>query len=173
MVRTRLRARLQGWQLYRIGADLATLPGKTCDATLELLAQRLVTSALSNSFLPSGSFRVQTTRSGGKLDIYVYLSNSLLAQAALDTTSGASHLPGRETQLVQEVSIRHSHQVSLSMGEAKIPARAKLSALITAPPRARLPAPDVRCRARPARASAVSDSSSVRCWPARRHGRVP
>ena len=102
MVRTRLRARLQGWQLYRIGADLATLPGKTCDATLELLAQRLVTSALSNSFLPSGSFRVQTTRSGGKLDIYVYLSNSLLAQAALDTTSGASHLPGRETQLVQK-----------------------------------------------------------------------
>ena len=102
MVRTRLRARLQGWQLYTIGADLATLPGKTCDATLELLAQRLVTSALSNSFLPSGSFRVQTTRSGGKLDIYVYLSNSLVAQAALDTTCGASHLRGRETQLVQK-----------------------------------------------------------------------
>ena len=49
----------------------------------------MVTAALSNSFLPSGSFRVQTTRSAGKLDLYVYLSHTLLAQAAVDTQTGA------------------------------------------------------------------------------------
>ena len=35
----------------------ATLPGTTCDATAELMAQRMVTAALSNSFLPQGSFQ--------------------------------------------------------------------------------------------------------------------
>ena len=89
MVRTRLRARLQGWQLYAIGADLATLPGTTCDATAELMAQRMVTAALSNSFLPQGSFQVQTTRAGGQLNVYVFLSNTLLAQATVDTSTGA------------------------------------------------------------------------------------
>lgn len=89
MVRTRLRARLNGWQLYSIGADLATLPGNTCDAAIELAAQRLVTAALSNRFLPAGSFQVSTTRSGNKLDIYVFLANTLLTQASVDTSTGA------------------------------------------------------------------------------------
>lgn len=49
----------------------------------------LVTAALSNSFLPSGSFQDQTTRAGGELDVYVFLSNTLLAQATVNISTGA------------------------------------------------------------------------------------
>ena len=90
MIRTRLKAALTGWQLYPIGADLETLLGSTMDAELEARIQRQVTTSLSNQFLSRGSFQVQTLPNGGRMSVLVYISQQLVALAALDPSGNVT-----------------------------------------------------------------------------------
>ena len=90
MIRTRLKAALTGWQLYQIGADLETLLGSTMDAELEARIQRQVTTSLSNQFLSRGSFQVQTLPNGGRMSVLVYISQQLVALAALDPSGNVT-----------------------------------------------------------------------------------
>jgi hypothetical protein len=62
MVATRLKAAVDGWKLYRIGAGLDDFKGSSIgiNQNTELAIQRRVTSDLTNELLPAGSFTVQT-----------------------------------------------------------------------------------------------------------------
>jgi hypothetical protein len=86
MVRTCLKATLAGWQNYQIGADLESLLGSTVDAELESRVQRQVTTALSTSFLPRGSFQVQTLPNGNSMTVLVYIAQQAVAIATLDAS---------------------------------------------------------------------------------------
>jgi len=79
MIMTRLKAAFDGWQLYSIGADLDTLIGNTVDAELELAIRRQVETSLTQDFLPRGSFQVKTLPSGSFIQVFVYLSDVLMA----------------------------------------------------------------------------------------------
>lgn len=81
MIHTRLKAAIDGWQLYRIGADLDNLIGSTMTVELELAIQRQVESALTKDFLPRGSFQVKTLPAGSLIQVFVYLSDTLMATA--------------------------------------------------------------------------------------------
>jgi hypothetical protein len=67
MVRTRLKAELNAWKLYAIGADLNSQIGEMAPDELEPAVQRLVRTALSRDFLPSGGFSVETLVSGSSM----------------------------------------------------------------------------------------------------------
>jgi len=80
MVNTRLKAALDGWKLYRIGADLENLIGTTVAAELELSIQRQVQASLSQDFLPTGSFTVSTlVVEPQTVQVFVYVQNQLIA----------------------------------------------------------------------------------------------
>ena len=80
MVTTRLKAALDGWKLYPIGADLENLLGSTVAAELELSIQRQVRASLSLDFLPLGSFTVSTLVVGPQtVQVFVYVHNQLVA----------------------------------------------------------------------------------------------
>jgi hypothetical protein len=79
MINTRLKAAFDGWQLYRIGADLDALIGNTVDAEAELAIRRQVEAALTQDFLPRGSFQVKTLPIGSLIQVYVYLADTLMA----------------------------------------------------------------------------------------------
>jgi len=81
MVITRLKAALNGWQLYNIGADLQRDTGNTADAEIEVTIQRQITQSMTNQFLQSGDFTVQTLRDGDAITAFVYINNSLIATA--------------------------------------------------------------------------------------------
>lgn len=85
MVGTRLKTALDGWKLYRIGADLHRVIGETVSPELEIRIQRQVEAALLKDFLPQGSFTVKTLPSGSQITIYVYLQDKLLATETVDT----------------------------------------------------------------------------------------
>lgn len=85
MVRTRLKAAINGWKLYAIGADLDARIGDTMGPELELTLRRQVQQALTKQLLPIGSFQVQTLADNGKITIFVYLNNSLIAQTVVNT----------------------------------------------------------------------------------------
>lgn len=88
MVRTRLKAALNGWQLYSIGADLAARLGDTVDAELNITLRRQVNNALTNQFLPRGSFNVQSLQDFQTITIFVYLNQSLIASATVNPQTG-------------------------------------------------------------------------------------
>jgi hypothetical protein len=85
MVRTRLKAALNGWKLYSIGADLQNCLGNTAIEELETAMSQQVHQSLTKSFLRAGTFQVETIieptvgNSGATATIYVFLNNSLLA----------------------------------------------------------------------------------------------
>lgn len=81
IVASRLKATLNGWQLYSIGADLQSLPGQSISQELEVTVQRQIQTALTNNFLPRGSFQVETLVYGNTLRALVYLNQALIAQA--------------------------------------------------------------------------------------------
>jgi len=84
MVNTRLKAAIDGWKLYQIGADLENLIGTTVAAELELSIQRQVQSALSQDFLPTGSFTVSTLLVGPQtIQVFVYVQNQLVASTTV------------------------------------------------------------------------------------------
>jgi hypothetical protein len=83
MISTRLKAAVHAWQLYAIGAGLDQFPGNPVNANTELSVQRAVTSALTNQFLPSGSFTVQTLGVGNTIEIYVYINQTLITSTTV------------------------------------------------------------------------------------------
>lgn len=78
MVATRVKAAVDGWKLYTIGAGLETFPGLPVNTNTELSIQRAVTSSLTRQFLSAGSFTVQTLAVGSSIEIYIYLNKTLL-----------------------------------------------------------------------------------------------
>lgn len=85
MVATRLKAALNGWKLYQIGANLQSFLGSSVgiNTNTELAIQRQVTAALANRLLPSGSFTVQTVVLGNEIEVLVYLGQKLLANTTV------------------------------------------------------------------------------------------
>jgi hypothetical protein len=84
MANTRLKAAIDGWKLYRIGADLATLIGTTVAQELELSIQRQIQASLSQDFLPAGSFTVATILVGQQtVQVFVYVQNQLVASTTV------------------------------------------------------------------------------------------
>jgi|SRR5271166_2354183 len=90
MVRTRLKAAVDAYKLYRIGAGLDRYPGNTSDADMEAVIQRQVTLAISAGFLPASVFQVTTLRFGGNIQVYVYLNQEMIATATVDLSSTTS-----------------------------------------------------------------------------------
>lgn len=89
MVRTRMKATLHGWQLYSIGANLLARLGDTVSQELNGVLRRQINQALTNQFLPRGSFNVQTVQtSSDAITILVYINQSLIASAVLNPTTG-------------------------------------------------------------------------------------
>lgn len=80
MVRSRIKAAVDGWKQYRIGAGLNDYIGNTSDAGAEISIQRRVLAALSNKYLPSSTFDVRTLRLGSVIQVFVYISDKLIAQ---------------------------------------------------------------------------------------------
>jgi hypothetical protein len=78
MVVSRLKADLDGWQLYQIGADLDSVIGTTI--------QKQINTSLTNQFLSAGSFTVETIALSNMIQIYVYLQGSLIATASVNTS---------------------------------------------------------------------------------------
>lgn len=90
MVRTRLKAAIDGWQLYPIGADLVARLGDTIDAELNITLRRQVNNSLTNQLLPRGSFNVKSIADHGLITIFVYINQSLIASATLNPATGVS-----------------------------------------------------------------------------------
>lgn len=84
MVKTRLKAAVDGWKLYSIGADLQARSGDTVSQELEITLRRQVSKTLSNQFLPKGSFQVESIAEGSKVTLFVYVNNSLIAQTTVN-----------------------------------------------------------------------------------------
>lgn len=87
MVRTRLKAAIDGWKQYKIGCGLDDFIGGTSDAPTEVQIQRRVIQALSSNYLPAGVFNVKTLRLGGVIQVYVYINNQLIADVQVEVNS--------------------------------------------------------------------------------------
>jgi hypothetical protein len=90
IVRSRLKAALQGWQLYAIGADLQRLVGQTVSAELETTVVRQIQTALSANFLPRGTFDVKTLTLNDSIQAIVFLNAAVVAQVLLENISSSS-----------------------------------------------------------------------------------
>lgn len=88
MIQSRVKAALNGWKLYAIGADLQTLIGNTQSQEIELRAKQLITTALTKSFLSASQFKIQTISDGTTLKILVYLQDQLVVFATVDPNQG-------------------------------------------------------------------------------------
>lgn len=83
IVRSRLKAALDGWKLYRIGAGLAEFPGNTVAPETEVAIRRQVSQALTRDFLPAGSFQIETLSDVDVIRVFVYLNKQLIGTAAV------------------------------------------------------------------------------------------
>jgi hypothetical protein len=83
MVRTRLKAAVNGWKLYSIGAGLDRFRGEMIDTELELMIKRQVAEALQLEFLPRGMFQVEALPAGNRIHVLVYLDGALAATAVV------------------------------------------------------------------------------------------
>jgi hypothetical protein len=79
IVRSRLKAGLNGWKLYQIGAGLKRALGQANSNEVSVVIQRRVVSVLTNDFLAPGSFTVSTIALGNAITIYVYIQNTLIS----------------------------------------------------------------------------------------------
>jgi hypothetical protein len=86
-VQSRLKAATNGWKLYPIGADLEARIGDVTDPEFTLSLQRQVTDALSNGFLPTNSFQVKVLTYRTRVEVLVYVQNTLLANVTLNTSN--------------------------------------------------------------------------------------
>lgn len=87
MTRTRLKAATNAWQSYPgMGAGLEAFRGNTSNSEIELTIKRTVLSAISNNFLPSSVFTVNTLRVYGRIIVYVFLNNQFIASSSISTT---------------------------------------------------------------------------------------
>ena len=83
IVRSRLKAALNGWKLYAIGADLQSALGQSVSSELELTLEQQVTQSLSDGFLSQSQFQVETLAMGGQILVLVYLDSQLAVTAAV------------------------------------------------------------------------------------------
>jgi len=90
MVRSRLKATTNAWKLYPIGANLESFLGNTSDQEAEVSIRRQVLSSLSRNYLPANVFEVSTLRTGGTIEVFVFIQKTLVAQATVQlNTVGA------------------------------------------------------------------------------------
>ena len=87
IVQSRLKAALHGWKLYSIGADLEARIGEVADPEFTLSLQRQVSDALSNGFLPANAFQVKVLTYRTRVEVLVYVQNTLLANVTLNTSN--------------------------------------------------------------------------------------
>src|ERR1039458_2602401 len=87
IVKSRLKAALNGWQLYSFGADLQARVGDTIDPELDVNLRRQVCRAMTDDFLPRNAFDVRTLAFGDTIQVMVYLNNQVIAQATLSRTN--------------------------------------------------------------------------------------
>lgn len=81
LINSRLKSALDGWKLYSIGANLQSFTGIAIDSVTQRSIQSAVVAALSNQFLPNGSFQIQTSKTGNAIDIYIFVNSTLVSQA--------------------------------------------------------------------------------------------
>lgn len=84
VVQSRLKAALDGWKSYQIGADLDRMAGEVVSQEIEIKIQRQVQASLSKQFLPTGTFDVKTVPNGNTISVYVFLNETLLASAQVN-----------------------------------------------------------------------------------------
>jgi hypothetical protein len=85
MVATRLKASLNSWKLYSIGAGLDSFEGSPLgiNQNTTLAIQRQVNAALTYQLLPAGSFTVSTVVFGNEVEVLVYIGKSLVASTTV------------------------------------------------------------------------------------------
>ena len=64
IMRSRIKATLNGWQLYPFGADLESEIGQAVEQEVQTQIQQRVTASLTYQFLPAGAFQVKTRAVG-------------------------------------------------------------------------------------------------------------
>lgn len=97
MIRTRIEASEEGWQLYpEIGAGLSSLVGRAAGEEVLLLAERLVYRSLSGQFLPPQALTVRAEPSGDGIMVQISVSGTVLGEAVLQPGS-AEFRPWRQT----------------------------------------------------------------------------
>lgn len=89
---SRVKAALNGWQLYvGMGADLQTQVGNTVSAEIASALQRQVQQSLTwGNFLPRGSFQVEVLRTGGTIQVLVFLNQQLIVQAMISNLNSTT-----------------------------------------------------------------------------------
>lgn len=79
MVRSRLKAAVDGYKLYTIGCGLDSFRGSTSDADTEAAIIRQVQSQLTTGFLPTAALTVNSLVLGEEIQVFVFLQNQLIA----------------------------------------------------------------------------------------------
>lgn len=87
MVRSRVKAAIDGWKMYRIGAGLRRALGQANSNELEVVVKRRLISALTNNFLKASDFSVTTLVLGDTMTLYVYVQNALVVSVTASTVS--------------------------------------------------------------------------------------
>jgi len=88
MAATRVKGSTNAWKLYPgICANLDSYTGSSVgiNQNTELSIQRSTSASLTNQFLPSGSFTVQTLTLGDEVQVLVYLGQLLIATTSVVT----------------------------------------------------------------------------------------
>jgi len=90
MVYTILKADLDSWKLYAIGANLSYFIGQTVDPEVELKIKRAITDSLTRTGLLSrGDFTVVTVPSQDGIQAIVYISNVAVATVTVPQSTDA------------------------------------------------------------------------------------
>jgi hypothetical protein len=83
MIKTRVKADLNGWKLYQIGADLEARLGEVVDAELEIAIKKQIVRSLTKEFLPANAFKVKTLAVGSTIEIFIFQGDSLAVTASI------------------------------------------------------------------------------------------
>ena len=89
IARSRLKAGLNGWKLYQIGAGLKRALGQANSNEVEVAIQRRAVSVLSNDFLAPGSFTVSTLTLGDSLTLFLYIQNTLITTVTVSVATNS------------------------------------------------------------------------------------
>jgi hypothetical protein len=87
MVKTRLKATTNGWQLYHRAANLEAFLGNQVNEETEALIRQAVTASLTPDLLPAGSFSVDTLEDGTSITILVFLQDTVIATAIVSSNN--------------------------------------------------------------------------------------
>ena len=84
IVRSRVKAAVDGWKLYRIGAGLQDRLGDTVDEEVEISIRRQVIQALTSDFLTAGAVKVETLPDIDRIHVFVYMQGQLVTTTVLN-----------------------------------------------------------------------------------------